>query len=144
MSETLQEKNKALLLKGFEVLFNKRDFAEAKKFWSPNYIQHSSHIEPGREGLFTLVKSLPAGAKWEHGIIMAEGDYVMVHSRYSNPDGSAIVVVDIMRIKDGIFQEHWDVIQPEASEAESKSKLPIFSQLHELQRSEPPSRDLLL
>lgn len=126
MSETLQEKNKALLLKGFEVLFNKRDFAEAKKFWSPNYIQHSSHIEPGREGLFTLVKSLPAGAKWEHGIIMAEGDYVMVHSRYSNPDGSAIVVVDIMRIKNGIFQEHWDVIQPEASEAESKSKLPMF------------------
>jgi len=119
MSETLQEKNKALLLKGFEVLFNKRDFAEAKKFWSPNYIQHSSHIEPGREGLFTLVKSLPAGAKWEHGIIMAEGDYVMVHSRYSNPDGSAIVVVDIMRIKDGIFQEHWDVIQPEASEEQA-------------------------
>ena len=126
MSETLQEKNKALLLKGFEVLFNQRDFTEAEKFWSPGYIQHSSHIEPGREGLFRLVKSLPAHSKWEHGIIMAEGDYVMVHSRYSNPDGSAIVVVDIMRIKDGMFEEHWDVIQPEASEAESKSKLPMF------------------
>ena len=120
------ELNKQLVLDGFDTLFNKRDYAAAEKFWSPNYIQHSSHIEPGREGLFTLVKSLPAGAKWEHGIIMAEGDYVMVHSRYSNPDGSAIVVVDIMRIKDEIFQEHWDVIQPEASEAESKSKLPMF------------------
>jgi len=84
------------------------------------------HIEPGRDGLFTLVKSLPAESRWEHGIIMAEDDYAMVHSRYSNPDGSAIVVVDIVRIKDGIFQEHWDVIQPEASEAESKSKLPMF------------------
>ena len=38
-----------------------------------------------------LVKSLPAGSKWEHGIMMAGGDYVMIHSRYSNPDGSAIV-----------------------------------------------------
>ena len=58
MSETLQEKNKALLIRGFEVLFNERDFTAAEKFWSPNYIQHSAHIEPGRDGLFTLVKSL--------------------------------------------------------------------------------------
>lgn len=126
MSKTLQEKNKALLINGFEVLFNQRNFAEAEKLWSPNYIQHSAHIPPGREGLFGLVKALPAGTKWEHGIMMAEGDYVMVHSRYTNPDGSALVVVDIMRMKDGIFQEHWDVMEPEASQAESKSKLPMF------------------
>ena len=43
--------------------------------------------------------------------MMAEGDYVMVHSRYSNPDGSAIIVVDIMRIKDDVFEEHWGVIR---------------------------------
>jgi predicted SnoaL-like aldol condensation-catalyzing enzyme len=126
MSQTLQEKNKALLIEGFDTVFNQRDFAKAEKFWSPNYIQHSAHIEPGRDGLFNLVRSLPAGAKWEHGIMMAEGDYVMVHSRYTNPDGSAIVVVDIMRIKDGVFEEHWDVIQPEASREESRSKLPMF------------------
>jgi len=58
--------------------------------------------------------------------MMAEGDYVMIHSRYSNPDGSAIVVVDIMRIKDGVFTEHWDVNEPEATREESKSKLPTF------------------
>jgi len=126
MSRTLQEENKALLLEGFDVLFNKRDFASAERYWSPDYIQHSSHIEPGRDGLFNLVRSLPAGSRWEHGILVAEGHHVMIHSRYSHPDGSAIVVVDIMRIEDGVFQEHWDVIQPEASEAESKSKLPMF------------------
>lgn len=126
MSKSLQEMNRVLLIHGFEVLFNQRNFAEAEKLWPLNYIQHSAHIEPGREGLFALVKSLPIGTKWEHGIMMAEGDYVMVHSRYTNPDGSAIVVVDIMRIEDGVFQEHWDVIQTEASRAESKSKLPMF------------------
>jgi predicted SnoaL-like aldol condensation-catalyzing enzyme len=61
----------------------------------------------------------------EHGIMMAEGDDVMIHSRYSNPDCSAIVV-DIMRIKGGVFEQHWDMIQPEATKEESKSKLPMF------------------
>lgn len=54
--------------------------------------------------------------------MIAEGDYVMIHSRYSNPDGSAIVVVDIMRIKDGVFEEHWDLIQPEATKEESQEQ----------------------
>ena len=64
MSQTLEEKNKALLLEGFDLLFNQRDYSRAEKYWSPSYIQHSAHIEPGRDGLFNLVKSLPAGTKW--------------------------------------------------------------------------------
>jgi predicted SnoaL-like aldol condensation-catalyzing enzyme len=126
MSETLQEKNKALLIDGFNTLFNDHNFAEAEKLWSPNYIQHSGHIPPGRDGLFNLVKAFPDGTKWDHGIIMAEGDYVMVHSRYSFLDGSALIVVDIMRIKDGVFQEHWDVSEGAPTEAESRSKRPVF------------------
>jgi predicted SnoaL-like aldol condensation-catalyzing enzyme len=125
MPKTTPEQNKALVLEAFDTLFNKRDYAAAERFWSPDYIQHSDHIEPGRDGLFNLVKSLPAGSKWEHGIMMAEGDYVMIHSHYSNPDGAAIVVVDL-RIKDGVFEEHWDVIQPEVTKEESKSKLPMY------------------
>ena len=126
MSETLRERNKALLVKGFDVLFNKRDFTEAEKLWSPNYIQHSGHIPPGREGLFGLVRAFPADTKWDHDIIMAEGEFVMVHSRYSNGDGSALIVVDIMRMKDGIFMEHWDVTEGAVTEAESRSKRPMF------------------
>lgn len=57
---------------------------------------------------------------------MAEGDYVMGHGRYSNFDDSAIIVADIMRIKDGVFQEHWDDIQYESSKEQSKSGLPMF------------------
>jgi predicted SnoaL-like aldol condensation-catalyzing enzyme len=125
-SEKIRPKNKALVLEAFDTLFNKRDYIAAEKFWSPRYIQHSAHIAPGREGLFNLVKGLPAQLKYEHGVIMAEGDYVMAHGRYSNPDGPAIVVVDIMRIKDGVFQEHWDVIQNEATKEQSKSGLPMF------------------
>ena len=111
MVGTLQEKNKALVLEGFEVLFNQRDYERAKRYWSPDYLQHSAHIPRGREGLFNLVKGLPTETRYEPGVILAEGDFVMAHGRYTRPDGPSLVVVDILRITGGIFQEHWDVIQ---------------------------------
>jgi predicted SnoaL-like aldol condensation-catalyzing enzyme len=46
--------NAQIVLDAFESLFNKRDYAAAERFWSPNYIQPSAHIPPGREGLFAL------------------------------------------------------------------------------------------
>jgi predicted SnoaL-like aldol condensation-catalyzing enzyme len=126
MAETTQEKNKALLLEGFAVLFNQRNYEAAKRYWSPNYVQHSAHIPPGREGLFNLVKGSPPEVKYENGRIMAEGDYVMAHGRYTRPGGPNWIVVDVMRMKDGIFEEHWDVIQDEATKERSKSGLPMF------------------
>jgi predicted SnoaL-like aldol condensation-catalyzing enzyme len=127
MSETIESKNKALVLKAFDTLFNKRDYSAAEKFWSPQYIQHSAHIAPGREGLFNLVKSLPSTLRYEHGLIMAEGDFVIVHGRFSN-FGLPVnwIAADILRIKNGILLEHWDVIQDEATRASSKSGLPMF------------------
>jgi predicted SnoaL-like aldol condensation-catalyzing enzyme len=59
MTQAIEEKNKAFVLEAFETLFNKRDYAAAERFWSSNYIQHSAHIPPGREGLFALVKGVP-------------------------------------------------------------------------------------
>ena len=122
-----QEANKALVIEAFETLFNKRDYATAEKFWSPQYIQHSAHIGPGREGLFDLIKNAPATLKWEQGIILAEDEYVIVHSRYSGLGlPAAWIVIDIVRIKDGILAEHWDVIQDEATKEQSKSGSPMF------------------
>lgn len=122
-----REWNKAFVLQAFDVLFNKRDYAAAERFWSPNYIQHSAHIEPGREGLFDLIKSLPPTLKYEPGTIVAEGDYVIVHGRFSG-FGQPVswIAADIVRVKDGVLAEHWDVIQDEASRQESKSGLPMF------------------
>ena len=54
-----EEQTKSFVLHAFDTLFNKRDYAAAEPFWSPTYIQHSAHIQPGREGLFELVKASP-------------------------------------------------------------------------------------
>jgi predicted SnoaL-like aldol condensation-catalyzing enzyme len=127
MSQTIQEKNKALVLDAFDTLFNKRDYAAAEKYWSPNYIQHSAHIEPGRDGLFNLIRSAPDRLRYEHQLIVAEGDYVIVHGRFSgNGRPVAWIAADIVRIENGRLAEHWDVLQDEATKAESKSGLPMF------------------
>ena len=125
--KTTSEQNKKLVLEAFSTLFNKRDYAAAEKFWSPHYIQHSAHIPPGRDGLFNLVKASPPSLKYEHELIMAEGDFVMVHGRYSNT-GLPVnwVIVDIVRIEKGVLAEHWDVIQDEATLEQSKSGAPMF------------------
>ena len=127
MANELEEKNKALVLKAFDTLFNKRDYAAAERFWSPNYIQHSAHIAPGREGLFDLIKSAPPTLKYEPGVITAEGDFVIVHGRFSD-FGLPVnwIAADIVRIEDGILVEHWDVIQDEATQEQSKSGAPMF------------------
>lgn len=127
MTQTKQEKNKALVLEAFDALFNQRDYDAAARFWSPGYIQHSAHIAPGREGLFNLVKSLPPTLKYEPGLIVADGEFVIVHGRFSGFGAPANwIAADILRIEDGIFVEHWDVIQDEATEDQSKSKAPMF------------------
>ena len=129
MSNSNTEKNKALVLNAFDTLFNKRNYAAAEKLWSPRYIQHSAHIAPGREGLFDLVKSLPPTLKYEPGTIVAEGDFVIVHGRFSNFGLPANwIAADIVRIKDGVLAEHWDVIQDEATKEQSKSGRPMFGE----------------
>jgi predicted SnoaL-like aldol condensation-catalyzing enzyme len=139
MSGTKQEKNKALVLEAFDTLFNKRDYVAAERYWSPHYVQHSAHIEPGREGLFNLTKALPATLRYEAGLVIAEGDFVIAHGRFSG-FGAPVnwIAADIVRIEDGILVEHWDVIQDEAAEEQSKSKAPMFGdtfpKLHNGQR----------
>lgn len=129
MPKTTSEQNKALVLGAFDTLFNKRDYAAAEKFWSPDYIQHSAHIAPGREGLFDLIKSLPSTLKYEPGTIVAEGNFVIVHGRFSNL-GLPVnwIAADVVRLQDGSLVEHWDVIEDEVTKQGSKSGLPMFGE----------------
>jgi predicted SnoaL-like aldol condensation-catalyzing enzyme len=124
---TSSERNKALVLEAFDTLFNKRDYAKAATFWSETYIQHSAHIPPGRDGLFNLIRALPATLAYENHVILAEGDYVIAHGRFSGHGRPrSWIAADIVRFQDGKLAEHWDVLQDEATKAESQSGLPMF------------------
>ena len=119
--------NKAFVLAAFDTLFNKRDYKAAARFWSPDYIQHSAHIPPGRDGLFGLVKRLPAELRYENAVTVADGAYVILHGRFiGNGRPRAWIAADIVRLENGVLAEHWDVLQDEATREESKSGLPMF------------------
>ena len=94
MNQTIESKNKALVLEAFDTLFNKRDYA---------------------------------ALKYEPGTIVAEKDFVIVHGRFSG-FGQPVnwIAADIVRVKDGILVEHWDVIENEATQEQSKSGQPMF------------------
>ena len=127
MTQTVEEKNKALVLEAFETLFNKKDYAAAERFWSPSYIQHSKHIPPGRDGLFGLIKTVPEAMRYENGAILAEGNLLMLHGRITGLGLPANwIVVDIVRLENGLLAEHWDVIEDEATRETSVSGLPMF------------------
>jgi predicted SnoaL-like aldol condensation-catalyzing enzyme len=127
MTRTIPDENKTLVLEAFDTLFNRRDYAAAERFWSDRYIQHSAHIGPGREGLFDLIRSSPPELRYESQLIVAEGDFVIAHGRFSgNGRPAAWIAADVVRIEDGKLAEHWDVLQDEATEAESVSGLPMF------------------
>jgi predicted SnoaL-like aldol condensation-catalyzing enzyme len=134
---TTEAQNKAFVLKAVDTLFNKRDYAAAERFW-PAYIQHSALVAPGREGLFEFVKAAPKELHYENALIVADGDYVMLHSRLSGIGQSVNwVVVDIVRIENGLIAEHWDVIQDEATRESSKSGRPMFGDKFPAHRSQP-------
>lgn len=127
MAKTTGELNKALVLEAFDTLFNQRDYKAAERYWSSNYIQHSAHIAPGRDGLFNLVRSMPPTLKYEPGLMVAESDYVIVHGRFSGTGRlKNWIAADVVRVADGVLAEHWDVLQDEATKAESRSGLPMF------------------
>ena len=127
MSKTTPAENKRFVLEAFDTLFNKRDYAAAERFWSDRYIQHSAHIPPGRDGLFNLIRALPDTLKYENHLVLAEGDHVIAHGRFSGHGRPAAwIAADVVRMEDGKLAEHWDVLQDEATKAESVSGLPMF------------------
>ena len=74
-----------------------------------------------------VVRNAPTTMRYEARLIMAEGDLIMMHGRFSSIGQPANwIALDIVRMENGILVEHWDVIQDEATREESKSGNPMF------------------
>ena len=127
MAQMTPEQTKAFLLEAFDTLFNRRDYEGAARFWSKDYIQHSAHIAPGREGLFDLVRAAPPTLRYENELVLVEGEDAMMHGRFSGHGRPrAWIAADRLRLQDGLLAEHWDVLQDEATAEESRSGRPMF------------------
>ncbi|AWV03992.1 hypothetical protein DM992_18720 [Burkholderia sp. JP2-270] len=126
MTTALEEKNTTFVLEALDTLFNRKDYERAAQFRADDYVQHSRYVPAGRAGLFSLVDSMP-DLRFESDRISANGDFVWVHSRYTNSASPvALIAVEILRIEGGKLVEHWDVLQDEATRAESAGGHPMF------------------
>ena len=65
-------------------LFVTRNAEKAVRlYFGKPYLQHNPTIPDGADDLPKVVASLPATFKYEPGVIVADGDLVMIHGRYT-------------------------------------------------------------
>ena len=123
----VQEANKKLVSSAMHELFVTRDAAKAVRlYFGKPYLQHNPMIPDGAEDLPKVVASLPANFKYEPGVIVADGDLVMIHGLYTGWGPKPLVTVDIFRVKNGKLVEHWDVMQENVPASQTKSHRPMF------------------
>ena len=126
MTQTTPEQNKAVTLEVITTAVNSRDFTALDKYVHPDYEQHNPQVPSGRDGLRCFWGSLPDAARYEPGAVIAEGDLVVLHGRYSGVIDSPLVAVDIFQLRDGQLVAHWDVVQEEVPAEQTASGLPMF------------------
>lgn len=117
--------NKDIVVAGMKGLFITHDASVIDKYWSPNYIQHNPAVPNGSDVLKGWVGSLPPSFKYEPGMVVAEGDLVMMHGRYTGMGPKAMIGVDIFRLANGKIVEHWDILQEETTQTVSGN--PMFT-----------------
>jgi predicted SnoaL-like aldol condensation-catalyzing enzyme len=115
----LAESNKALVLAGIKGVFVDRDPTALDRFFSDDYRQHNPSIPNGTSAIKAALQKLPSHFSYQPGLVVAEGDYVMIHGRYVGWGPKPMVAVDIFRVANGKIAEHWDVLQEEILAAQS-------------------------
>ena len=124
----LEETNKEKAVYCMDLLFNKKDIETSRaECWGETYIQHNPMAPDGAEALFAFMTPFLEGnpdASIDIKRVAAEGDLVWIH--YHNkpsPDALGLAVVDILRMEDGKFVEHWDVVQPVPEESANENTM---------------------
>lgn len=109
-------------------LFIDRDLTAIDRYWAEDYIQRNPMFPSGRAVIREAFANLPPAFKYEIGMVIAEGDLVAIHGRYSGLGPKPLIAVDIFRVEDGKIAEHWDVLQEEVLETASGN--PMFEPMN--------------
>src|SRR3954468_4368788 len=109
--------NKALVLEFWKKAIGQGDLAFADRVISDGYIQHSAMAmtKPGKKGLLEALAFLKQMPKPENPPrpyihVIADGEFVALHMLIEFA-GRKQNVLDLVRIENGQFAEHWDAVQ---------------------------------
>jgi predicted SnoaL-like aldol condensation-catalyzing enzyme len=123
----LAHRNREAVQRFCEIAFNEHQIAAAADFIRDEYIQHSPYLADGREPFvdyFTDFFAEYPRARMHIKRIVAEGDYVVVHSHFvRNPSDRGTAIVDIFRLEDSQLAEHWDVIEEVPAQAKNTNSM---------------------
>ncbi|KAJ3084953.1 hypothetical protein HK102_000488 [Quaeritorhiza haematococci] len=117
------DQNKKLVTNLLDDFVNKRDVSRASDYFNAErtYLQHNPTAPDGADAFIALAQSLPPNAKYEPGVVLADGDFVMAHGRYIGLAPVPLIGLDIWRVDNGKLVEHWDVFQPEVPANQTRS-----------------------
>jgi predicted SnoaL-like aldol condensation-catalyzing enzyme len=119
--------SKALVLAGIIGVFIDRDPTVLDRLFSDDYKQHNPQIPNGTAAIKSLLQNLSRDFEYRPGIVVSDGDYVMVHGRYVGWGPKPIIGVDIFRVAGGKIAEHWDVLQEEIPAEQSVNGNNMFT-----------------
>ena len=120
------ETNKEVVLKVLKGAFIEPDATVVDQYFSPDYLRHNPVIPNGPRAIANLIPTLKDLFS-AIGMVVAEGDLVMVHGRYVGWGPKPLVAVDIFKVKNGKVVEHWDVMQEEVPASATASGNPMFT-----------------
>lgn len=118
--------NKDLVRAAMNELFVERDLTALERYWDPSYLQHNPRMPNGLDFFKKMIPSLPPGFKYESGLVVEDGEFVMAHGRYTGWTDKTMIAVDIFRVRNGKLLEHWDVIQEEVPAGKTTTGNPMF------------------
>lgn len=105
--------NKQIVTTAYQRIFGDLDVSAVDEYVSKNFIQHNPTTPDGPEGVKQLVQMLVSqgvpkqAVEFKH--VIADGDIVIVHSRYEMA-GKEWRFIDIYRVENGKLAEHWDAM----------------------------------
>ncbi len=110
------ELNKKNVMAFYDLAFNKDKPKEAMdKYAGATYTQHNPQVSDGKSGFiayFTRMAKEYPGKQIHFKRVLAEGNFVIVHSLQEWPAHDNWASMDIFRLdKNGKIVEHWDVLQ---------------------------------
>jgi predicted SnoaL-like aldol condensation-catalyzing enzyme len=126
-AQTVTQDNKALVLAGIRGVFIDRDPSVLDRLFSDDYRQHNPQIPNGTAAIKAVLQNLSPEFNYQPGVVVADGDYVMVHGRYVGWGPKPMVGDDFFRVANGKIAEHWDVLQEEIPPAQSANGNGMFT-----------------